>query len=382
MGIRSYLNFDKWLLLSVCALLVIGVYMIYSCSEFQAARNGFSSWHYALLHLRSIAAGFVALAFCAVIDHKIFYSIAKPCFLICLVGLLLVAAVGAAAKGASRWLSVGGLSLQPSEFLKIFFFAYLARRLSALGDDITDFKKGFWRPLVMIGIVCVLILFQPNFSMAVMVGVVSYAMLFISGVKVKYLFGAVVPISVIGLIVALSQPYRMKRVVSFLHPEEHLQDGGWQLYNSLVSLGHGGIFGVGIGQGTQKLGFLPENYKDVAFSSLGEELGFVGTSVVLFLFMVIVLRGFKIARNAQSRFSKYFAIGLTLSIAMNVVLHVFVCTGMMPTTGQPLPFISYGGTNLLISLASVGILLNISRAHTGENIFEPRSVAQDSRVLA
>lgn len=382
MRIRSYLNFDKWLLLSVIALLMIGVYVIYSGSDFHAAKFGLTSWFYTFKQLRSIGLGFIALAFFTVVDHKIFYTFARPAFLFGLVGLVLVCFLGAVTKGASRWLSIGGLSLQPSELMKVLLFAYLAKRLSALGDDITDFKKGFWRPLVVLALVCGLVLLQPNFSMALMLGAVGYTLFFVAGVRLKYWFGAFVPIILAGLIVGLTQQYRMTRLVAFLHPEEHRKGAAYQLYNSLVSLGHGGLFGTGIGQGTQKLGFLPESYKDLAYSLLGEELGFVGTSVVLLLFLVILFRGFRIARNAKSRFAKYFAICLTMSIAMNVILHVFVCTGMMPTTGQPLPFISYGGTNLIISLASIGILLNISRANTGENIFEPRSIAQDSRVLA
>lgn len=369
--LNSILAFDKLLLLAVVVLLAMGLFVIYTGSNFHAMELGRPSYFYVLKHLRVILFGFVILAFLTVLDHKIFHKLSHAMFLVCLVALVAVVVTGAVTKGAARWLSIGGMSLQPSELMKIAMFAYMSRRLTELGDEIKDFKRGYIQPLVTLGIVCGLILLQPNFSMALLVGATTYVLFFTAGVKVRYLLLSFVPIGLGALAIGLAAPYRLKRLQAWLHSEEHIKEGGYQLYNALISLGHGGWLGTGIGKGTQKLGFLPESYKDVAYSLMGEELGFFGTMIVLVLFGFIVYRGFMIARNANSRFAKYFAVCLTSSLAFNVIFHVFVCTGLMPTTGQPMPFISYGGTNLVVSMASIGILLNISRPGTGMNIVEP-----------
>lgn len=377
---NSVFDFDKGLLLAFFGLLVIGVCVIYSGSNFRAIELGRAASYYAMRHMMVMCAGLFCMFFAIVVDHRILYRLARPAFLLCLVALLAVIAVGAVTKGAARWINLFGVSLQPAELMKIAFFALMSRKLSELGDDIRDFKKGFLYPMITLGIVCVLILLQPNFSMAVMIFATTYLLFFAAGVRGKYLLHLIILAIPLGVGLCLLAPYRMKRITAFLHPEEHLKESGYQLWSSLVSLGHGGWFGTGIGQGTQKLGFLPESYKDVAYSLWGEEFGLLGTTVVLFLFGVIVYRGLMIARGARSRFSRYLAISLTASLAFNVTLHVAVCTGLFPTTGQPLPFISYGGTNLIVSMISVGILLNISRARTGL-VDEPRSDVQDERAF-
>ena len=378
---NSVLNFDKGLLLAVIGLLVLGVYVIYSGSNFRATELGHPGSYYAMKHLTFIGIGFFPMCLAVFVDHRIFHKLAQPVFLVCIVLLLAVIVCGFAAKGATRWLSIGGMSLQPAEFMKIAIFAQMSRKLSKLGDDITDLKKGYITPLTVLLIVCGLIIKQPNLSMALMIFATIYILFFVAGVRVRYLLMSFIPVVLSVVALCLLAPYRLRRIQAFLHPEEHLNEGGYQLWSSLVSLGHGGWIGTGVGQGTQKLGFLPESYKDVAYSLLGEELGFCGTLVVLLLFGVIVYTGLMIARNARSRFSRYFAICLTTSLAFNMCFHVAVCTGLIPTTGQPLPFISYGGTNLIVSMVSVGILLNISRARTGEILDEPRSVVQDERPL-
>lgn len=378
---NSVLNFDKGLLLAVIGLLVLGVYVIYSGSNFRATELGHPGSYYAMKHLTFIGIGFFPMCLAVFVDHRIFHKLAQPVFLVCIVLLLAVIVCGFAAKGATRWLSIGGMSLQPAEFMKIAIFAQMSRKLSKLGDDITDLKKGYIKPLTVLLIVCGLIIKQPNLSMALMIFATIYILFFVAGVRVRYLLMSFIPVVLSVVALCLLAPYRLRRIQAFLHPEEHLNEGGYQLWSSLVSLGHGGWIGTGVGQGTQKLGFLPESYKDVAYSLLGEELGFCGTLVVLLLFGIIVYKGLMIARNARSRFSRYFAICLTTSLAFNMCFHVAVCTGLIPTTGQPLPFISYGGTNLIVSMVSVGILLNISRARTGEILDEPRSVVQDERPL-
>jgi cell division protein FtsW len=374
----SALNFDKPLLLAVIGLLVLGVFVIYSGTQYRVALKGLSSYYYVMKQLEYIGLGCVLMGFTTAVDHRIFHKLAHLLFVGCLALLLAVFIYGVAAKGATRWLEIGGFSLQPAEFMKIAIFALMARKLSELGDDIADFKKGFAKPLVTLGITLLLIVLQPNFSMALMIGMTIYILFYVAGVRKRYLFGLGAAFVPVAIAVGVAASYRMKRILAYLHPEENPNDAH-QLLNSLVSLGHGGWFGVGVGQGTQKLGFLPESYKDFAFSIVGEELGFVGTALVLILFGIIVYRGVLIARGARSRFSRYFAICITASLGINMWIHVAVCTGIIPTTGQPLPFISYGGTNLVVSMAAIGILLNISRARTGEIYTEPPSAIQDER---
>ena len=379
----SIMSLDKCLLGAVLILLFIGLYVIYSGSSFDAARKGLPTYYYALKHFKFMLAGFVLMGITTGLDHSLWYKLSRPIFYVVLLMLLAVIVYGSVTKGAARWLSFSGYSLQPSELMKVALFAYLSRRFSEMGDDIADIKKGLIAPGIIVIVVATLIMLQPNFSMTLMMLATSFALFCVAGVRVKtrYLLGFL-GVFVVGCVaVGLGASYRLKRIEAWLHPEEHLTDGGYQLYSALISLGNGGLTGTGIGQGTQKLGFLPEAYKDVIFSVLGEEHGFVGTTIVLLLFGVVVWRGLVIAQNAQTRFSKYFALCLTCTIALNAIFHICVNTGLMPTTGQPLPFISFGGSNLIVSMASVGILLNISRSGTGRNIVEPRSIIQDVRSM-
>jgi cell division protein FtsW len=370
MEMHINMKFDKWLLLAVLVLLALGVFVIYTGSSHAAMEKGFSPAYYTIVHIKKIAMGLCALCFGFFVDHRFWLKVARLGFILCLGLLIAVLFQSVEVKGAARWLDLGFLKLQPSEAMKLAIFALLSVKLADAGDQMQSFKVGFLRPMILVGMVALVLLLQPNFSMVLMVVGTAFVMLFVAGTRLTHLVIPLLACIPAAFFVAFFEEYRVKRIMAFLHPEQYAKGDAYQLIQSLISLGNGGLFGTGIGQGTQKLGFVPESYKDAAFTILGEELGFLGTLCVLILFAVVAYRGFTIARNARSRFAKYFAVALTTSICLNAIFHICVCTGLMPTTGQPLPFISFGGTSLVVALLSVGILLNISRPTSGALIHE------------
>lgn len=371
---RNYfLNIKKidWaLLVAVLILLILGLIVVYTGSSHVALQKGFSAGHYAWAHSQKIIIGIVLFLAGLFINHRFWYKISRPLFLICCFLLIVVLFQGESVKGAARWLDIGFMRIQPSELMKFSIIVLFAVKLSQAGSQIKEFKTGFVAPMCLVGVVCVLLLLQPNFSMVLMTLATSFVMLFVAGAKLRHLFIPILCLVPMIFYFALSEGYRAQRVKAFLEPEKYASNESYQLIQSLISLGNGGVLGKGIGQGTQKLGFVPESYKDAAFSVLGEEMGFVGTAIVIVAFGVISFRGLKIAREAKTRFAEYLAIGLTSAICLNAIFHICVCTGLMPTTGQPLPFLSFGGTNLIVTLFLVGVLLNISRPDSGEDIHE------------
>lgn len=362
------MKFDKGLLLAVILLLVVGIVIVYTGTSPIAMQKGLPAEYFAISHIKKVLIGLFAMVVVMMIDYSFWYKLARPLFFFCMLAMLAVFFQGEAVKGAARWLSFGSIKLQPSEFMKLGIFSLLSVKLVEAGNDIKNFKVGFMRPMVLVGMVSIALFFQPNYSMMIMILATSIVLIYVSGVPLKHIMKVFV-FSPVLVIVAYTQAYRTMRIKAWLDPEKY-PDVAHQLRHSLIALGNGGFSGTGIGQGTQKLGYVPESYKDAAFSILGEELGFIGAFIVLFLFAIFAYRGFLIARSSTTRFGKYFAVALTSSICINMMIHVCVCTGLIPTTGQPLPFISFGGTSLIIALVSVGILLNISKPNTGKQIHE------------
>jgi cell division protein FtsW len=362
------MKFDKGLLLAVILLLVLGIVIIYTGTSPIAMQKGLPAEFFTISHIKKVLLGLFCMTLAVIVDYSFWYKFARPLFAVLLLAMILVLFQDAAVKGASRWLSIAGYKVQPSEFMKLGIFCLLSVKLVEAGDKINDFKVGFLRPLILVGIVCVMLILQPNFSMVLMILATSLVVIYVAGVPMKHLMKllALCPLIVV---VAYTQSYRSLRIKAWLDPDKY-PDVAHQLRHSLIALGNGGITGTGIGQGTQKLGYVPESYKDAAFSILGEELGFIGAFLMLSLFAFLAYRGFAIARSSSTRFGKYLAVALTSSICLNMIFHVCVCTGLFPTTGQPLPFISFGGTSLVTTLISVGILLNISKSDTGQRIQE------------
>jgi cell division protein FtsW len=266
-------------------------------------------------------------------------------------------------NGSRRWVQIPGLNFQPSEFAKLAIIIWTAHIAMKKEEHFRSFTRGMLPFLVVWAAIVLPIILQPNFSTAVIVGAVAAITLFVAGARI----GHFVFVGLLASPVAvwqLTRGFRMERLLAFRNPEEYISGAGYQVNQSLVALGSGGPLGVGFGQGRQKFGFLPEPHNDFIFSMIGEEWGLIGAVGLIALYMGVVLVGFRIARTARDRFGQVLAVGLTSMIALHAVLHMSVALGLVPPTGLPLPLVSYGRSNLLVSFAAIGILLSIARGRT------------------
>jgi cell division protein FtsW len=279
-----------------------------------------------------------------------------------------------AINGAKRWVSLGFIRFEVSDFARIALIIIMAKQCEQLNDRLRE-GKVFLRELGKAGVICALILMEPNFSTTLIMGILAVAILFVAGARLSHLSMIALAGLPLAIVVATQAHYRVKRLLGFLNFENHKGDLGYQAYQALIGLGNGGIFGVGLGQGEQKLFYLPEPHTDFVFSILGEEIGFIGLVVVLAIFGFIIYRGMRIAMRANDRMGQVMAFGFSFVLAMYVVLHAFVNAGLAPTTGVPLPFLSYGGMSLVFTMISLGILVNIS-GQTGEGAVAAKSVSR------
>ncbi len=364
------MSIDRLLLIAVFALIGIGIVIIYSASGPSALEAKKGESYFVFKHLVKLVVGIALFLVTIQIDYTIWMKYSRIMFLIGLVFMvaLLVGPWGVKVHGATRWLNLGGLRFQPSEFMKISMIFLLATKLTEIQDHIEDFKLGFVRPLIIVGIVFGLLLLQPNYSTALLVVIISVLMLYVAGVQSKHMLMVGVPGFLFVSIFAFSSEYRVKRIMSWLEqifslfsPNARIE-GSYQVTQALTSLGSGGMFGSGLGEGTQKLGYLPMPFTDTIFASLGEEMGFIGTFLVMFLFGVIAWRGISIASRIEPLFARLVVVGFTGSLFVNAFFHIGVCTSLIPPTGQPLPLVGYGGTNLILNLFALGVILNISKS--------------------
>jgi cell division protein FtsW len=293
-------------------------------------------------------------------------SIPMLACMLLLLALVLVPSLGVSAKGARRWLRIGPLSVQPAEMVKLVAVIFMAAYLVRKGDKITLFRDGLLPALIVIGLLSGLVLLEPDLGTVLVLGLVTVGMCFLAGARLSHLLAlglCAIPI-VLGLV--LGSSYRRQRLMTFLAPWKDASDAGFQITQSFLAFGSGGPFGVGLGEGKQKLYFLPEAHTDFVLALVGEELGFIGTAVVTLLFAFFVWRGFQIAARARVPFGRYLGMGITLLIGGQALVNAAVVTGLLPTKGLTLPFVSYGGSSLVVSLTGVGILLSISRdRHAG-----------------
>jgi cell division protein FtsW len=283
-------------------------------------------------------------------------------------------------NGARRWVDLGVLSFQPSELARLAIVIWCAMLASKKGGRVREFKKGVLPFILVLGLVALLILLQPNLSMATLVAMLGGLVLFTSGARIGHF------ILLVGAAVLLvfhqirDAQYRLARLVTFLNPGDANTEAGFQVHQSLVGFGSGGVFGTGFGQGQQKLGYLPYAYSDFLFSTIGEEWGFVGVFAVVFLFGLFCWLGFRIARTAADPFGQYLAVGLTAAIGLTAFMHMAVSIGLMPTTGLTLPFMSYGRSSQVISLLATGILINIGRQRGRPRKADRRKDGQHGRA--
>lgn len=356
---------DKILLASVFSLIVFGLMMIASAGIiYSQTRFGDQYYFFRRQLFWGILPGLILFYFLQRIDYHFWKKSAVIFFLASLVLLVLVfvPSIGISTYGASRWIQLGPLSFQPSEMLKLSIILYLALWLENKGLKRTkDFFEGLMPFLVVLGIVGFLVVKQPDLGTLGVIVLVSLAIFFSAGARLRHLF-SMVAAGFLGLLVLIKiEPYRFNRFLTFLNPEADPQGIGYHINQALIAIGSGGIWGIGLGHSRQKFNYLPEPAGDSIFAIIGEELGMLGVFILIMLFVVLAMRGLKIAKNAPDEFGKLVAVGITCWIIFQAFINIGSITGMIPLTGVPLPFISYGGTSIIFLLSASGILLNISK---------------------
>jgi cell division protein FtsW len=354
-------HIDLSILIGVLMLMVISLAVVYSASATWALEKFGESARLLGSHALKVLVGFAMIFIFMNIDYKKLRRFTKPVLIISLLILIVTLALGGEVKGASRWLRFGGFSFQPSELAKYALLFHLALLMSLKQDRIREFKTGFLPLMVWIGAVTLFVLLQPNFSTGAMIVAVSFVMLYVAGAKVGHMAGAVATALPLLMAYMMSASYRRARILGFLSgAADQLGTAGYQRWQGIIGFGSGGIFGLGPGASRQRDFFLPESFGDFVFSILGEEYGLIGTICIMAIFLIIMLRGLKIAKHAQDDFGRYLAVGITSTITLFALTNAAVTLGILPTTGLPMPFISYGGSSFLFSSIAIGVLLNIS----------------------
>jgi cell division protein FtsW len=340
--------------------------MIYSSSSIYALEKYNDGLFFLKRHLIFMLIGALLTFIFMIVDYRKLRPLARPLIFISviLLVLVLIPGIGREVSGARRWFRFKLLSFQPSELANLAVIIYIADFIARKGNLIKTFLKGFLPPMCFLGLVSLLILIQPDLGTAIALGFVVLVMLFISGVRPVYILSLILSSLPLLYFLIFSVPYRRARIMSFINPWVDPKGSGFQIIQSQVALGSGGIFGVGLGHSKQKLFYLPAAHTDFIFSIIGEELGLLGTIGVIVLFIIFIQQGIKIIKNAPDRFGYFLSLGLILMISFRAIINIGVSCGILPTKGLPLPFISYGGSSFIFDMVSVGILVNIAR--TGE----------------
>src|SRR5579872_3645170 len=352
---------DPWLLIIVLALLCIGLVMVYSASSFVAARDYGDAAYFFQRQLLSVILGIIVLFVTMRIDYRQWRRFSLIGLLLTLPLLLYVLKFGRAEYGASRWIAFGSfLSFQPSELVKLVLALYIADWLARKGNQVSTFLYGLVPFVILVGVILGLVLLENDMGTAVIIAGLATVMFFTAGANIIQFLLAMGCGGLIFLTEAL-KGYRYLRIIGFLNPFKDITGINMQLYQSLLALGSGGWFGVGLGASRQKAGYLPFPFIDSIFAIIGEELGFIGCAFVVLLFLFLAFRGFRLARRSQDIYGALLATGITTWLVLQAMINIGSSTGTIPYTGVPLPFISFGGSSLVISLAAVGVLLNISR---------------------
>lgn len=358
--INNTRKYDYILMGAVLTLVCCGLVFVYSASWY-SAYNDYGNQYY-FLFKQSIGAivGLVAMVVCMLCNIQWIKKLWIVAIVMSVVLLLLVfvPGIGIENYGATRWIGFGGFSIQPSEIAKfayvLFCAVYMSRRdMSKLANAIVPILVGF--------VLCVLIILEPNMSITMCMALIMLIMLFLSGVKIKHFVLACLPLLIAVPLLILLEPYRMQRLIAYLDPWASPKDEGYQLIQSLYALGSGGWFGLGLFNSRQKYEFLPFAESDFIFSIIGEEIGLVGCMFILALYIIVIYRGIKIAIRCKERYTAYLSAGIVAVIAVQSLINFAVVTGSMPPTGLPLPFISYGGTSLVVFMSATGLLLNCSK---------------------
>jgi len=355
----EYHRGDIFLLSVILFLMFIGVVMVFSASAIVSHEKFDTSYLFLIKQLIWTVMGAFSMLVLARIDYNKLQKFSRPLMVLSFGLLVLVLLIESGE--IKRWLRFGMVGFQPSEMAKLCLILYVADALDRKGSKLRDFKKGLLPILMVTAIFLILIYAEPDLGTAFILGLVVLAMLFMGGVRLSHLFSVVLGSLPLLYFAIFHVGYRRERILTFINPWSDAQRIGYQIIQALLALGSGGFFGKGLGASRAKLFFLPEPYTDFIFSIIGEELGFLGASLIIFLFVVIAWRGLRIATRAPNQFGNLLAAGITFLITFQAVLNISIVTACLPTKGITLPFLSYGGSSLLFSLMGVGILLNISR---------------------
>ncbi|MFA5515076.1 MAG: putative lipid II flippase FtsW [Desulfuromonadales bacterium] len=361
-------DYDPAILLLAVALTCFGVVMVYSSSSIMAVKKYADGFYFLKRQGVFALGGMLLLAATMHFDYHHLRRLAAPFLLFCtaLLVAVLIPGVGSHIGGASRWIRLGIVSLQPSEVAKLGLVLYMAHSLAKKQGKIRTFKLGFIPYMVVLAILLFLLLLQPDLGSALTLGGTAMIMLLVAGTRPTYVFSVVILALPFLYFLIMNVDYRRKRILAFLNPWEDPTNTGFQIIQSWIAFGAGGLFGNGLGEGKQKLFYLPEAHTDFIFSVVGEELGFAGVLVISAMFLLFTLRGIRTALHAPDDFGRFLAFGIALLLGLEAFVNIGVVMGMLPTKGLALPFISYGGTSLLTTLLAVGILLNISSQCRGD----------------
>ena len=353
---------DIILLLVTLILVTVGTAMIYSSSSIIALEKFKDGQYFLKKQLFFVLIGLTSMIIMTKVSYTQLRKWAYPTMLLSfvLLSMLFIPHLGMRRGGAMRWLNLGGFSFQVTEMVKITIVIFLAHLLTRKAHQLKDFSKGVLIPLVITSITILLILLEPDFGTAVIIATILLLMLCIAGSQIKHLLFLVVAFIPVGVALILYKGYRLTRLTAFLDPWKDADNTGFQIIQSLLSFGSGGTFGVGIGDGMQKLFYLPEPHTDFILSIIAEESGFIGVAIVIVMFAIFAFRGFMIALKAPDLFGTLLASGLTMVIAMEAFINIAGVMGLIPLKGLVLPFLSYGGTAFIMTMTAVGILLNIS----------------------
>ena len=357
-------KFDYKLFVLVVLLSIFGIVMIFSSSAIWAEYKFDDKYRFLKLQSLFFIIGIIATIIISKVDYKNYLKKANVILLVCflLLILVLIPGIGTLRNGSRSWFGIGGLGVQPSEFMKLGIIIFASKYLSNYPKDIKDIKKGVFPILFLTFLVFGLIMLQPDLGTGAIILVTVIGLLFVSGVDMTF-FARIIGLGLIGLsALIIAAPYRIKRIVAFLNPWSDPLGTGFQTIQSLFAIGPGGLFGLGFGNSIQKHFYLPEPQTDFIFSIISEELGIIGIISVAFLFLVIILLSIKIAIKAPDSFSKFLVFGIIFQLSFQALLNLSVVVGLVPVTGVTLPFFSYGGSSLFISLIGMGIILNIAKS--------------------
>lgn len=356
--------YDKWLLIAVVGLLIIGLMMVASSSVMVSTKYFHQPFHFLIRQVCYLFVGFLIAMLVLRVDSTTWEHYSVSLLLICFVLLLivLIPGIGRVVNGSRRWLSLGPIAIQVSELAKVTMILYLSGYLVRQKQSMDKNVMGFIKPMLVLSVFAVLLLKEPDFGATVVITGTVMAMLFLTGVRLRYYLGLLLLVGVCLAVIAVSSPYRMLRLTAFLNPWADQFNSGYQLTQSLIAFGRGGWLGLGLGEGVQKLLYLPEAHTDFLFAVLAEELGLLGILLVMGLYSILVWRGFVIGLTAYSRdhfFAAYTAYGITFWIGLQAAINMGVNSGILPTKGLTLPLLSYGGASLVVNCIVIALLMRI-----------------------